>query len=85
MFLAKDTEGRLLLLILLSQIFAILFMKHETNRIPSDLPEPEPESVAGFMTEYSSIYYSIIVLTEYTNIIALILCMLTMYALPSEI
>ena len=44
----------------------------ETNRIPSDLPEPEPESVAGCITEYSSIYYSIIVLTEYTNIIALI-------------
>ena len=60
-------------------------MVNETNRIPSDLPEPEPESVAGFITEYSSIYYSIIVLTEYTNIIALILFMITIYSLPSEI
>ena len=37
------------------------------------------------ITEYSSIYYSIIVLTEYTNIIALILFMITIYSLPSEI
>ena len=66
-------------------IFYFIATLAETNRIPSDLPEPEPESVAGFITEYSSIYYSIIVLTEYTNIIALILFMITIYSLPSEI
>ena len=57
----------------------------ETNRIPLDLPESESESVAGFITEYSSIYYSIVVLTEYTNIIALLLFMIIIFLFSSEI
>ena len=66
-------------------IFYFIAPLAETNRIPPDLPESESESIAGFIIEYSSIYYSIIVLTEYTNIIALILFMITIFSLPSEI
>ena len=43
----------------------------DSNRVPHDLPEAESEPVAGFITEYSTIYFSLILLTEYGNIIAL--------------
>ena len=43
----------------------------DPNRVPHDLPESEPELIAGFITEYSTIYFSLILLTEYGNIIAL--------------
>jgi len=42
-----------------------------SNRVPYDLAECESELVAGFITEYSTIYFSLILLTEYANIIAL--------------
>ena len=59
-------------------------MLAETNRIPYDLPETESELVAGFITEYSSIYFSLILLTEYANIIVLcyfIIFVLNIYGL----
>jgi len=43
----------------------------DCNRTPFDLPEGESEIVAGFITELSSIYFSMILLTEYGNIILL--------------
>ena len=46
-------------------------MLADTNRIPYDLPEAESELIAGFITEYSTIYFSLILLTEYANIINL--------------
>jgi len=42
----------------------------ESNRVPYDLPEAESESVAGFITEYSSLIFSLILFTEYASIIA---------------
>jgi len=46
-------------------------MLADSNRVPYDLPEAESELIAGFITEYSTIYFSLILLTEYANIIAL--------------
>ena len=45
------------------------------NRTPFDLPEAESELVAGFITEFSSIYFSFIILGDYGNIICLLLFM----------
>ena len=42
----------------------------ESNRVPHDLPEAEPESVAGFITEYSPVISPLILSTEYADIIA---------------
>ncbi len=63
-----------LLLILFNYFFLIFFfvsIPADTNRVPYDLPEAEAEPVAGFITEYSTIYFSLILLTEYATIIAL--------------
>ena len=44
--------------------------------MPFDIAEAESELVAGFITEYSSFYFSIILLTEYASIIAIITWMI---------
>ena len=53
-------------------IIIYIIILAESNRVPFDLPESESELVAGFITEYSSIYFSLIMLTEYANIIFLL-------------
>lgn len=62
------------LIILFNYFFLLFFFVSvlaDSNRVPYDLPEAESELVAGFITEYSTIYFSLILLTEYANIIAL--------------
>lgn len=42
----------------------------ETERIPFDLPEAESEIVAGYMTEYSGLKFSMYMLGQYVTVLA---------------
>jgi NADH-quinone oxidoreductase subunit H len=63
--------------LVLFPMFIIFFISGlaETNRPPFDLPEAESELVAGYMVEYSSAPYMMLMLGEYAAI--LLICSLT--------
>ncbi len=41
----------------------------ETNRTPFDLVEAEAESVAGYNVEYSAVFFALLFIAEYGNIL----------------
>lgn len=61
--------------------FIVFFvsMFAETNRLPFDLPEAEPELVAGYHTEYSGMKFGIFMLSEYIAMITASALIATLY------
>lgn len=65
-------------------IFFFICILAESNRVPYDLPEAESELVAGFLTEYSSVIFSIILFTEYATIISFSLLIIIVFSLHRD-
>jgi NADH-quinone oxidoreductase subunit H len=66
-------------------IFFFISVLGEGNRVPYDLPEAESELVAGFITEYSSVIFSLILFTEYANIIAVSFWIMILFSLNYDL
>jgi len=51
----------------------------ETNRLPFDLPEAEPELVGGYHAEYSGLKFGLFMLSEYANIVTASAVIVTLF------
>jgi NADH-quinone oxidoreductase subunit H len=63
--------------------YAIISLLAESNRVPFDLAEAESELVAGFSTSYSSVYFSVLMLSEYLGLIVGSILILTILHSPN--
>ena len=54
-------------------MFCLFFItsRAETNRTPFDLVEAEAELVAGYNVEYSAVFFALLFIAEYGNILLL--------------
>ncbi|MCE1229109.1 MAG: NADH-quinone oxidoreductase subunit NuoH [Firmicutes bacterium] len=61
--------------------FLVFFtcMFAETNRLPFDFAEGESEIVAGFLTEYGSMKFALIYLSEYIHLVVASALIVTLY------
>ncbi|MBW7888330.1 MAG: NADH-quinone oxidoreductase subunit NuoH [Bacteroidetes bacterium] len=60
-------------------VIFVVAMFAETNRLPFDLPEAEPELVAGYHTEYTGMKFGIFMLSEYIAMITASALIATLY------
>jgi NADH-quinone oxidoreductase subunit H len=77
-----ETQGSWMWNMWMQPIGFITFMVSafaETNRLPFDLPEAEPELVGGYHTEYSSMKFAAFFLAEYANMIIAAAMITTLY------
>ena len=72
-FFGTEIDGPGWYALLLFPSFVVFFISivGATNRPPFDMPEAESELVAGFMTEYSSLKFALIMLSEYVAMVAM--------------
>ncbi|TDQ45626.1 NADH-quinone oxidoreductase subunit NuoH [Actinorugispora endophytica] len=62
-----------------SFVIYLITMVGETNRLPFDLAEGEGEIVGGFMTEYSSMKFTMFFLAEYVNMVTVAALSVTLF------
>jgi NADH-quinone oxidoreductase subunit H len=67
----QQQNGWFVFLATLAWLFFHVGAFAETNRLPFDLPEAEPELVAGYHAEYSAMKYAIYPLSEYAALITM--------------